>query len=59
MRSQQYLNITNRINELHFWLIGYLDAERRDEADLLQKLERNIKSMKAITEKHGKRGDKV
>ena len=58
MIPQKLLNITNKISEFHYWLIGYVDEMRKDEMDLLNKLERNIKSMRAIVEKHRKRGGK-
>ena len=54
MTPQKYLNITNKISELHFWLIGYVDGTRKDEMDLFNRLERNVKSMRAIVEKHKK-----
>jgi len=55
MLNYKYLNLFNKINELHFWLIGYLcDNDQKDEVILLEKLERNIKSMKAIIEKSQK-----
>ena len=59
MRTQQYLNLLNRINAFHFGIINTLNEERQDQRELLQQLERNIKSMQSIIEKHRKGGDKV
>ena len=54
MTARKLLNITNRINKFHYWLIGYVDGAYKDDMDLFNKLERNVKSMRAIVEKHKK-----
>jgi len=56
MYNQQHLNLLNRINALHIGIINTLNEERKDEAELLQQLIRNIKSMRAIVEKSVKEG---
>lgn len=59
MLTIKNLNIANKLTELQYWLIEYLNDERSDEAELMQKLDRNIKSMQAINERARKGGDKI
>ena len=59
MLNHKHLNIANKLTELQYWLIDYLDAERPDEAELMQRLDRNLKSMQAINERARKGGGKI
>ncbi len=54
MLTQKLLNITHKISDLQFWLTAYIDGAREDEIELLQQLERNLKSMQAIVREKSK-----